>query len=81
MDDAIRVLSADTFIRVGGWHPKYALVLLIEHNGDHAHGRGSRTHLSCSSRSASIARPARESASSEWRRVVVRASNRGERVG
>jgi len=38
-DDAIRVLPADTVIQVGGWHPKYARVLLIEHDGDHAHGR------------------------------------------
>jgi hypothetical protein len=34
MDDAIRNLSADAIIRVGGWHPRYARVLLIEHDGD-----------------------------------------------
>jgi hypothetical protein len=34
MDDAMRDLSADAIIRVGGWHPSYARVLLIEHD-DH----------------------------------------------
>jgi hypothetical protein len=32
MDDAIRELSADAVIRIGGWHPGYARVLLIEHD-------------------------------------------------
>jgi hypothetical protein len=32
MDDGIRDLSADAIIRVGGWHPRYARVLLIEHD-------------------------------------------------
>lgn len=36
MDDAMRVLSAEALIRVGGWHPSYARVLLIEHNEDDA---------------------------------------------
>ena len=36
MDDAIRELSADAVIRVGGWHPRYARVLLIEHDEDDA---------------------------------------------
>jgi hypothetical protein len=36
MDDATRVLSAEALIRVGGWHPKYARVLLIEHDSDYA---------------------------------------------
>ncbi len=36
MDDAIRDLSADAIIRVGGWHPGYARVLLIEHDEDDA---------------------------------------------
>ena len=36
MDDAIRVLSEDAIIRVGGWHPRYARVLLIEHDDDDA---------------------------------------------
>ena len=33
MDDAIRELSADAIIKIGGWHPRYARVLLIEHDG------------------------------------------------
>ena len=36
MDDAMPVLSAETLIRVGGWHPGYARVLLIEQDGDNA---------------------------------------------
>jgi hypothetical protein len=36
MDEAIRELSADAIIRIGGWHPGYARVLLIEHDEDHA---------------------------------------------
>lgn len=36
MDDATRVLSAEALIRVGGWHPKYARVLLIERDGNYA---------------------------------------------
>jgi hypothetical protein len=32
LDDAIRMLSADAVIREGGWHPRYARVLLIEHD-------------------------------------------------
>ncbi|HXB46525.1 MAG TPA: hypothetical protein VNW50_02100 [Streptosporangiaceae bacterium] len=36
MDDAMRVLSAEAIIRVGGWHPRYARVLLIEHDEDDA---------------------------------------------
>jgi hypothetical protein len=36
MDDGIRDLSADAIIRVGGWHPSYARVLLIEHDEDDA---------------------------------------------
>ena len=36
MDDAMRELSADAVIRVGGWHPRYARVLLIEHDEDDA---------------------------------------------
>jgi hypothetical protein len=32
MDDAILDLSADAVIRIGGWHPGYARVLLIEHD-------------------------------------------------
>ena len=43
MDDGIRVPSADTVIRAGGWHPKYARVLLIEHNGDHGDGADAQT--------------------------------------
>ncbi len=34
MDEAIRALSDDVIIRIGGWHPGYARVLLIEHD-DH----------------------------------------------
>jgi len=33
VDEAIRVLSEDAIIRHGGWHPRYARVLLIEHDG------------------------------------------------
>jgi hypothetical protein len=36
MDDGIRNLSADDIIRVAGWHPSYARVLLIEHDDDDA---------------------------------------------
>jgi hypothetical protein len=36
MDDGIRSLSADAIIRVGGWHPRYARVLLIEHDQNDA---------------------------------------------
>jgi hypothetical protein len=36
MDDAILDLSADAIIRAGGWHPRYARVLLIEHDEDDA---------------------------------------------
>jgi hypothetical protein len=36
MDDGIRSLSADSIIRVGGWHPRYARVLLIEHDQNDA---------------------------------------------
>jgi hypothetical protein len=36
MDDGIGELSAAEIIRIGGWHPKYARVLLIEHDGDYA---------------------------------------------
>ena len=36
MDDAIRDLSADAIITAGGWHPRYARVLLIEQDDDDA---------------------------------------------
>lgn len=36
MDDAIRDLSADAVIMVGGWDPRYARVLLIEHEENNA---------------------------------------------
>jgi hypothetical protein len=36
MDDGIGELSAAEIIRIGGWHPKYVRVLLIEHDGDYA---------------------------------------------
>ena len=36
MNQAIRVLSEDAIIRLGGWHPSYARVLLIEHDDDQA---------------------------------------------
>jgi hypothetical protein len=36
VDEAIRVLSEDGIIRTGGWHPRYARVLLIEHDEDDA---------------------------------------------
>ena len=36
MDDAIRELSADSIVSAGGWHPRYARVLLIEHDDDDA---------------------------------------------
>ncbi len=36
MDDATSELSAEALIRLGGWHPAYARVLFIEHDGDHA---------------------------------------------
>jgi len=32
MNDGVRELSADAVIRTGGWHPRYARVLLIEHD-------------------------------------------------
>jgi hypothetical protein len=32
MDDGIRELSADPVIQAGGWHPRYARVLLVEHD-------------------------------------------------
>jgi hypothetical protein len=32
MDDHIRELTAEAVIHVGGWHPRYARVLLIEHD-------------------------------------------------
>jgi hypothetical protein len=32
VNQAIRVLSEDAIIRLGGWHPTYARVLLIEHD-------------------------------------------------
>jgi hypothetical protein len=31
-DDGVRELSADAVIHVGGWHPRYARVLLIEND-------------------------------------------------
>lgn len=34
MDEGIRVLSEGAIVRTGGWHPRYARVLLIEHD-DH----------------------------------------------
>jgi hypothetical protein len=34
MDDGIAELSAEALIRIGGWHPGYARVLLIEQAGD-----------------------------------------------
>ncbi len=36
MDDGIGELSAEAIVRVGGWHPAYARVLLIEQDGDRA---------------------------------------------
>jgi hypothetical protein len=36
VDEAIRVLSEDAIIRTGGWHPRYARVLLIEHDDNDA---------------------------------------------
>ena len=32
MTDGVRELTADAVIRIGGWHPRYARVLLIEHD-------------------------------------------------
>jgi hypothetical protein len=32
VDDRIRELTAAAIIRAGGWHPRYARVLLIEHD-------------------------------------------------
>lgn len=32
MDDHIRELTAEAIIEGGGWHPRYARVLLIEHD-------------------------------------------------
>jgi hypothetical protein len=36
MDDAIGDLTADALIAGGGWNPRYARVLLIEHDGHNA---------------------------------------------
>ena len=36
MDDGIGELSAAEIIRIGGWNPRYARVLLIEHDHDFA---------------------------------------------
>jgi hypothetical protein len=36
VDEAVRVLSEDAIIRIGGWHPRYTRVLLIEHDEDDA---------------------------------------------
>jgi hypothetical protein len=36
MDDHIRELTAEAIIQGGGWNPKYARVLLIEHDEQHA---------------------------------------------
>ena len=36
VDEAIRELSADAIISAGGWHPRYARVLLIERDDDAA---------------------------------------------
>jgi hypothetical protein len=36
VSEAIRVLSEDAIIRLGGWHPRYARVLLIEHDEGNA---------------------------------------------
>jgi hypothetical protein len=36
VDEAIRALSEDAIIRIGGWHPGYARVLLIEHDDENA---------------------------------------------
>lgn len=36
MDNHIPELTADAIIRGGGWHPRYARVLLIEHDGQDA---------------------------------------------
>jgi hypothetical protein len=36
VDEGIRVLSEDAVIRTGGWHSRYARVLLIEHDEDDA---------------------------------------------
>lgn len=36
MDDGARELSEDAIIRLGGWHPRYARVLLAEHDDQHA---------------------------------------------
>ena len=32
MDEGIRELTADAIVQAGGWHPRYARVLLIEHD-------------------------------------------------
>jgi hypothetical protein len=32
MNDGIRELTADAIVQAGGWHPRYARVLLIEHD-------------------------------------------------
>jgi hypothetical protein len=34
MDDGIGELSTAEIIRIGGWHPMYARVLLVEHHGE-----------------------------------------------
>jgi hypothetical protein len=36
VDEAIHVLTEHAIIRQGGWHPRYARVLLIEHDEDDA---------------------------------------------
>jgi hypothetical protein len=36
VNDAIRALSEDAIIGLGGWHPRYARVLLIEHDEGNA---------------------------------------------
>ena len=36
MDDGTAELTEDAIIRLGGWHPRYARVVLIEHDDRHA---------------------------------------------
>ena len=36
MDEVFHVLTEDDIVRQGGWHPRYARVLLIEHDDDDA---------------------------------------------
>jgi len=36
MTEAFQLPTADAIIRQGGWHPRYARVLLIEHDEDDA---------------------------------------------